>query len=134
MQDDSTAPKKRKHPSGAEQRRRRLAKGLPAYTPGQRAARVRNEAKRQPRRRAERGARVRAMKLERGCADCGYNAHPAALDFDHLPGGGKRHGIADIQAHYPMATILAEIAKCEVVCANCHRIRTFNRRTAPDGV
>ncbi len=67
------------------------------------------------------------IKQHTGCVDCGYNAHPSALEFDHLPGAiksftisGRTLGNAD--------RIRAEIAKCEVVCANCHRVRTAERR------
>lgn len=69
---------------------------------------------------------VREYKVERGCTDCGYNTHWAALDFDHLPGTVK---VRDIKAGQQLGwkALLAEIAKCEVVCANCHRIRTVSR-------
>lgn len=69
---------------------------------------------------------VGALKLERGCTDCGYAAHPAALDFDHLPGTIK---VRDIKQGQQLGwqALLNEIDKCEVVCANCHRIRTYER-------
>lgn len=77
--------------------------------------------------RAKRDRRYfQQAKLERGCADCGYNAHPAALDFDHLPGVVKLYRVA-CMAGMSRSLIDAEIAKCEVVCANCHRIRTVER-------
>jgi hypothetical protein len=72
---------------------------------------------------------IQSIKLERGCADCGYNAHPAALDFDHLPEFEKRYKMSTVAAGISKALIEAEIEKCEVVCANCHRVRTANRRT-----
>lgn len=74
-----------------------------------------------------RAAYVKSYKLEHGCTDCGYNAHHAALDFDHLPGTVK---VRDIKSGRQLGweALLAEIAKCEVVCANCHRIRTVTRR------
>jgi hypothetical protein len=69
------------------------------------------------------------IKLARGCADCGYDAHPAALDFDHLPGTATLASIAFLRVtRYPRSVIQEELAKCEVVCANCHRIRTVERR------
>lgn len=75
----------------------------------------------------ERKRWIDAHKLERGCTDCGYNAHPAALDFDHLPGTVK---VRDIKSGQQLgwAALMAEVSKCEVVCANCHRIRTATRR------
>lgn len=69
---------------------------------------------------------INELKLSRGCADCGYNQHPAALEFDHLPGTVKRHKVSALMLSN-RATILAEVAKCEVVCANCHAIRTVER-------
>lgn len=67
------------------------------------------------------------IKLDRGCKDCGYNKHVEALDFDHL--GEKKLQIATaIRNGISMKRLLAEIETCEVVCANCHRIRTANRR------
>lgn len=69
---------------------------------------------------------VNALKVERGCADCGFNRHPAALEFDHLPGTNKRCKVSALMLSSRQA-ILDEIAKCEVVCANCHAIRTVDR-------
>jgi hypothetical protein len=71
-------------------------------------------------------ARLNAIKLERVCVDCGYRAHPAALHFDHLPGSRKVFAVG--RARCTWDRIEAEIAKCEVVCANCHAIRTEGRR------
>lgn len=88
------------------------------------------DAARLVRKRAENRAWLDAYKVEKGCADCGYNAHPRALDFDHI-GTDK---IADVgwlvHAVVSWTRILAEIAKCEVVCANCHRVRTADREDA----
>ena len=66
-------------------------------------------------------------KLALGCADCGWRGHPAALEFDHLPGFVKRFQISRAQSHN-VQTVLEEIAKCEVICANHHAIRTAERR------
>ncbi len=64
-------------------------------------------------------------KLESGCVDCGYKDAPESLDFDHVR-GEKLFSLAT-KPGASLARLSAEIAKCEVVCANCHRIRTFNR-------
>jgi hypothetical protein len=77
-------------------------------------------------RRLEHRARLNAIKLDRGCIDCGYRRHPAALEFDHLPGFEKSFTIGNIRAAWER--VEAEIAKCEVVCANCHAIRTEERK------
>lgn len=76
---------------------------------------------RQPKRDA-----IDALKLKRGCTDCGYRGHAAALEFDHLPGHVKRFNISEKMGR-SIEELLIEIAKCEVVCANCHRIRTVDR-------
>lgn len=71
--------------------------------------------------------RVRLLKLEHGCKDCGYTAHASALDFDHI-GDCKTANISRlIKNGYCWEKILVEIKRCEVVCANCHRVRTFDR-------
>lgn len=68
------------------------------------------------------------VKLAMGCADCGYAEHPAALDFDHAPGELKVKSLSDMARNgHTIEAIEAEMDKCDVVCANCHRIRTFNR-------
>ena len=61
--------------------------------------------------------------------DCGYKEHPDALEFDHLPEFEKVQGVGYLASKgYSWAKIEAEMAKCEVVCGNCHRIRTAARR------
>lgn len=75
-----------------------------------------------------RRSQLAAIKLERGCIDCGYNAHPAALQFDHREPGTRNPGWDKSMASNATRNwnaILAEIAKCDVRCANCHAIRTF---------
>lgn len=71
---------------------------------------------------------IHDYQLEQGCADCGFNAHPAALEFDHLPGTKKLFNIGEEIGNRSVESLWKEIAKCDVVCANCHNIRTFNRR------
>jgi hypothetical protein len=67
------------------------------------------------------------IKIGHGCADCGWNAGARALDWDHVR-GHKSGGIATMIANRrTLREIYAEMSKCEVVCANCHRIRTVNR-------
>jgi len=73
-------------------------------------------------------AHVDAIKVAAGCADCGYKDHAVALDFDHVSGVKLGNVGTLVNRGAAMETILAEIAKCEVVCANCHRVRTERRR------
>lgn len=71
---------------------------------------------------------VRNLKVERGCFDCGYNAHHAGLEFDHRePGRGKKETVASLMGR-SIERIMQEIDKCDVVCRTCHGIRTFNRQ------
>ena len=64
-----------------------------------------------------------------GCIDCGYNVHPQALEFDHLPQFKKHKDVSQlVRFHtHSWGEVLEEISKCELVCANCHRVRTFER-------
>lgn len=59
------------------------------------------------------------------CVDCGED-DPLVLQFDHVS-GEKSNSISDMVRDYSWATILAEIAKCEVRCANCHLRKTINQ-------
>jgi hypothetical protein len=74
---------------------------------------------------AKRRKLVADMKQAAGCADCGYDKHPEALQFDHVRG----RKLFNIATHVTdrWERLLAEIAKCEVVCANCHSVRTYRR-------
>jgi hypothetical protein len=79
------------------------------------------------RRRQRIVADLQAYKMERGCADCGYKSRPEALDFDHVRGTK----VADMRTMLRRGredAIWEEVAKCEVRCANCHRVRTADRR------
>lgn len=59
------------------------------------------------------------------CVDCGGRFPPECMDFDHAPDSVKLFDIS--KATCTVVKLLAEIKKCELVCANCHRIRTKNR-------
>ena len=63
------------------------------------------------------------IKLASGCADCGYNEDPVALQFDHVR--GVKTGTVGSMVHYSRERLDAEIAKCVVRCANCHAIKTW---------
>lgn len=61
------------------------------------------------------------------CADCGQTFPPYVMDFDHRPGEEKSFGLAFAASGRSAVEVQAELAKCDVVCANCHRIRTHER-------
>ena len=65
------------------------------------------------------------IKQTAGCTDCGYNESPVALQFDHI-NDDKKFGIGNGRCR-SLKSLQAEIDKCEVVCANCHHIRTYTR-------
>src|SRR5690349_10440895 len=57
------------------------------------------------------------------CADCGIQYDPWIMDFDHVRGEKKYNLNRLMQISVNYQTIRDEIAKCEVVCSNCHRAR-----------
>lgn len=63
----------------------------------------------------------------RPCADCGKVYPYYVLDFDHREGEIKRCDLSRTDRLSSNALKL-EIAKCDVVCSNCHRERTHQRR------
>ena len=114
-----------------------LAKCLPRcarchrrVTQQQRACAWRSAEKLPPswRRRLEAQDRNDEIKLQRGCADCGWAEWARGLDWDHVR-GVKVLSVASLIANgRPWTEIEEEMAKCDLVCANCHRIRTAERR------
>jgi hypothetical protein len=69
---------------------------------------------------------INKIKTEHGCAMCGFNGHPAALDFNHVA-GNKLFSVSQ-DPKVALHKLLAEIEKCEILCANCHRVHTFENR------
>lgn len=63
---------------------------------------------------------VAAYKLEHGCCVCGYNKCPSALVFHHRDATKKEIEVSKILVGKE-ATLWEEIAKCDVMCSNCHR-------------
>ena len=75
--------------------------------------------------KAEKRAYIQDLKTKTACADCKRYFHYCQMDFDHLEDKvtevGKLVG-------WGWSKLLAEIAKCDIVCANCHRLRTHKRQ------
>jgi myosin-crossreactive antigen len=77
---------------------------------------------------------VDIYKISVGCYVCGYNKHPSALCFDHLPettksdvvknGYSKRSSAGGMYKLYSkkhtIQELIEEIKKCRVLCSNCH--------------
>lgn len=65
------------------------------------------------------------------CTDCKQIYPPYVMDFDHRDSKQKIGGLSKMARQgISKEKILLEITKCDVVCSNCHRIRTHNRRIA----
>lgn len=69
---------------------------------------------------------IDAAKLK-PCEDCGRTFDPICMDFDHRPGEVKLAAVAKMPTDFTIEKIIAEIAKCDLVCACCHRLRTRRR-------
>lgn len=63
-------------------------------------------------------------KLKVGCVSCGYKEAACALDFDHKDVYNKSFPISGGGLARTLKSLFQEIRKCEIVCANCHRVRT----------
>ena len=88
---------------------------------------------------------VDIYKISVGCCICGYNKHPSALCFDHLPDTDKsvliKNGYSENKVgvgggmynmYYKSTDVedlIKEIKKCRVVCSNCHMELTHNTNT-----
>jgi hypothetical protein len=63
------------------------------------------------------------------CVDCGRRFPPCVMQFDHRDPTAKAQGVTRMLMR-ARSVILAEVAKCDIVCTNCHRVRTYERRIA----
>jgi hypothetical protein len=69
---------------------------------------------------------IHSFKESNPCVDCG-NFYPYyVMQFDHLR--DKKFAVGIRSASYGSAYFNAEMEKCDIVCANCHAIRTYQRR------
>jgi hypothetical protein len=71
---------------------------------------------------------IRAAK-DKPCSDCGIAYPYYVMQFDHLDAASKEFNIGVMGPTVGRDRLLDEIAKCEVVCANCHAERTHQRHT-----
>lgn len=69
---------------------------------------------------------VRKAK-DKECADCGEKYHYCQMDFDHLDSNTKIENLSSLHKFGSIEKVKQEIEKCDLVCANCHRLRTFSR-------
>jgi hypothetical protein len=76
-------------------------------------------------------AALRALMVElksAPCRDCGTCFPPEVMDFDHVTGKKHRNISEMVCRGIAVETLMEEVAKCELVCSNCHRLRTLRRR------
>lgn len=72
---------------------------------------------------------LNSLKDNKPCTDCGNIFRWWVLQWDHLPQYKKDFNISEVRSkQYSKDKVLKEVAKCELVCANCHSDRTHNRR------
>ena len=71
-------------------------------------------------------AYIREYKNQTPCMDCKLRFHFSAMDFDHVNGAKK----FILSRCHSMPQAKLEMAKCELVCSNCHRLRTWLRTQA----
>ncbi|MGN7861415.1 hypothetical protein ACTJI8_12605 [Microbacterium sp. 22303] len=77
--------------------------------------------------RAENRAFIADYLIAHPCVDCGAR-DLRILDFDHRPGSDKRDAVMQLVRNgFSAAVLVAEIAKCDVRCRNCHAIATYER-------
>jgi hypothetical protein len=78
--------------------------------------------------RTWRGVRAKEWNALKGgpCSDCGNSYPPECMQWDHRLGETKVRSISSMWSQ-SREKVLAEIAKCDLVCANCHAIRTKAR-------
>lgn len=71
---------------------------------------------------------ITEYKTNKPCADCKKIYPSYVMDFDHLPQFKKEFQISRKGQYYSKEKLLEEFSKCELVCANCHRERTWRRK------
>lgn len=70
---------------------------------------------------------IRSLKEQHPCTDCGVRFPHYVMDFDHTHGTKVANVSVLARRGASLERISAEIDKCELVCANCHRARTWKR-------
>ena len=85
--------------------------------------------KKSKRHRAQVAKIVNKIKADAGCSICKKEFDPVVLDFDHRPGTTKITNVSTLLVEgRGLKAVMAEIKKCDVICANCHRRLTAARR------
>lgn len=75
----------------------------------------------------EKRAWLQTLKEGKPCISCGTEYHPAAMQWHHRDPSKKTSEVSRL-ASYSKARILEEIAKCDLMCANCHAVETHTKQ------
>ena len=74
--------------------------------------------------RKENGEYLRKVKEASPCVDCKNYYHYYVMDYDHRDETTKKEDVSSVANQLSLKMVKEEIAKCDLVCANCHRERT----------
>lgn len=87
--------------------------------------------------RKDKSAQWKKFKLQLSCQDCGFPTEEDkerfgdlwthAIEFNHRDPTTKEGNLGNLFVRYGEERLMKEIAKCDVLCANCHRIYTFKK-------
>jgi hypothetical protein len=70
---------------------------------------------------------IQESKSNKVCMDCGHSYPHFVMDYDHRPGVDKKSNVSNVSNFSSLVDLMEEIEKCDLVCANCHRMRTWER-------
>ena len=70
---------------------------------------------------------IQESKTSVPCMDCGNSYPYFIMEFDHRPDEIKLYTISDVNTIPSMDALKTEMAKCDIVCSNCHKYRTWER-------
>jgi Holliday junction resolvase RusA-like endonuclease len=71
---------------------------------------------------------IRKIKESSPCVDCNISYPYYIMHFDHLEGSDKVDGVSSMLRNSGLKNAIDEIKKCDLVCANCHAVRTWKRQ------
>ena len=120
---------KRMPPEVREKRNKRAREYRKLWSPEQRKRYNKVKSRGVRMRHKKRREVVQKYKVLKGCSICGFNKHYSALDFDHISRDKKIKNVSRLVSDTcSWKTVVVEIGKCRVLCANCHRIKTHENK------
>lgn len=70
---------------------------------------------------------IQESKDNKACMDCDEYYPHFVMDYDHRPAEIKKGNISNVSNFSSLEDLINEINKCDLVCSNCHRLRTWER-------